>query len=454
MKFSIFEKDKYIAVNENEFGRFSPFLNWAQEKDMINAQEERDKVLEKIENLGGQFEFSGAKTDSRDLSPGCRLCGEGKWSCLFISGICNATCFYCPSRQDSQLKPATNTFEFNSPDEYTDYVNALGFKGVSFSGGEPFIVFDLLQKYLESVRKNCDPKIYTWVYTNGSLVDSENLKRLRDLGLNEIRFDIGAYNYSLKKVELAAEIIDTVTIEIPMVPDHFELVKGLLRPMKEAGVKHLNLHQMRVNPYNLPRMIEKDYEFIHGRKVTVFKSELNALKTLFHSLENDLVPVNYCSFVFKESFQSCAARKRYAARCVEKDESVTGNGYLRRISLIDPDDGSEKTVSYDELLSMPESEEFFRLTYFNPTASGRWGNLNDPDYKIYRPKMASYKLSHCDILSLFKSVNSNSEYEKKASGRMLETIPDCDTTGRGYTLKQFYEIFNFEILRGGFADYF
>ncbi|HSW60232.1 MAG TPA: radical SAM protein [bacterium] len=392
MKLSTLEREKLIFANENEYGRNSAYFNWVTEAEAESAQTLRDKLLEEIKDLGAQFDFLGSKADSRYLSNGCRLCGEGSWSCLFINGSCNADCFYCPSRQDDAvLKPTTNTLEFETPQKYAQYVNFFGFKGVSFSGGEPFLTFDRTLNYLKELRKKCSPDIYTWLYTNGALVNEEQLKMLKDEGLNEIRFDIGAFGYSLDKAEMAARHIETITVEIPLAPDHFETVRDLVIPMKNAGIKHLNLHQLRVTPYNVSKMIDRDYKFVHGTKVTVFESEINALKVMLHSLKNGGVPVNYCSFLFKSGFQSSAARIRYAKLCVQENEFITQNGYIRNIS----QNGSSLTV-----------------TYYNPSASGA-------DFcRIERKKIAVFNLKD----------------------RFLE--------------KEFHDILNFEILRGGFADYF
>lgn len=427
MKFSVFEKERLVRSNEADLGRFSSFLNWVGEVENDETAIQRNLVLDEIEKLGGAFDFLGSKTDSRYLSPGCRICGEGAWSCLFINGMCNAKCFYCPSRQDEILDPTTNSFVFNSADKYADYINSFGFKGVSFSGGEPFLTFELMLEYLKVVRKKCDSSIYIWAYTNGALVNESMLKKLKAEGLNELRFDIGAFDYSLKKPALAAKIIDTVTVEIPMVPDHYELVKNLVNPIKDIGVKHLNLHQLRTNSHNLSNMVERDYKFLHGRKVTVFQSELFALKILHHSLKTGGVPVNYCSFVFKESFQSSATRKRYADICVEPNEHITQNGYIRRV---------------DESLSGDVN-----ITYYNPIT--RSDELN-----IEKKKMMSYQLKRVDFNMIFDFISRNSKVEKTRAGRVIEMVPDFDENIKSLTARQFYEIFNFEILRGGFADYF
>ena len=103
--------------------------------------------------------------------------------------------------------------------------------------------------------------------------------------------------------------------------------------MVEAGVNHLNLHQMRLTPHNLIPLTERGYVFIHGEKVTSLESELCALRTIRFGLEQGIrLPVNYCSFPYKRRFQHAAARRRAALTVCTPDEVVTESGYLRTFS--------------------------------------------------------------------------------------------------------------------------
>jgi pyruvate formate-lyase activating enzyme-like uncharacterized protein len=103
--------------------------------------------------------------------------------------------------------------------------------------------------------------------------------------------------------------------------------------MVEAGVNHLNLHQMRLTPYNFGPLTERGYIFLHGEKVTLLESELCALRTIRFGLEQGIpLPVNYCSFPYKRRFQHAAARRRAALTVCEPGETVTEPGYLRKLS--------------------------------------------------------------------------------------------------------------------------
>ena len=71
--------------------------------------------------------FKGTKPHIGSLSPGCRICGEGGWSCLFINGKCNCRCFYCPSPQDETGVPTTHRVAFARPADYAAYLDRFGF---------------------------------------------------------------------------------------------------------------------------------------------------------------------------------------------------------------------------------------------------------------------------------------------------------------------------------------
>ena len=323
---------RLIESNSREYGNRYDLLNFATPEQLIAATAEREELLQWLADRAS-FGYAGTKVDCNGLSTGCRCCGDGSWSCLFINGRCNGRCFYCPTAQDDDGPPVTNGLAFSTAEEYASYVAALGFSGVSISGGEPLMTPDLTLSYLKAVRERCGENIHLWLYTNGTMLTADLCKRLLDAGLNEIRFDLGAVRYNLKKLRLAAGCIPTITVEIPAVPEDEELLKRKMYEMAEAGVNHLNLHQMRLTPHNFGPLTERGYTFLHGEKVTVLESELCALRMVRYSLENEIpLPVNYCSFTYKRRFQHSASRRRAAMSICNSSEVVTESGYLRTLS--------------------------------------------------------------------------------------------------------------------------
>ena len=321
-----------IAANRQEYGRHYDSLEFLMPGQATAACAARDELLVWLRQ-NAEFGCSDTKVDCRRLSPGCQSCAAGVWSCLFVNGRCNATCFYCPTSQDATEDPVTNGISFTNPADYAEYVALFGFTGVSISGGEPLLTLDRTLAYLDAVRRRCGAAVHLWMYTNGTLLTREIAGELRAAGLDEIRFDIGATNYDLTKLHLATDVIPRVTVEIPAVPEEEALLREKLVEMAASGVRHLNLHQMRLTPHNFRHLAGRAYTFVHGEKVMVLESELAALRLIRYTIEKNIyLPVNYCSFPYKRRFQHAAARRRGIPFVQADQEEVTAAGYLRALS--------------------------------------------------------------------------------------------------------------------------
>ncbi|MEW6672809.1 MAG: radical SAM protein [Thermodesulfobacteriota bacterium] len=326
-------RQKNIEANRREYGDAYETMTFAGAAQAGEAEKKRAEI---IDSLAGRatWGFSRTKLDCKNLSNGCRLCGEGQWSCLFINGICNARCFYCPTEQPSKSEPMTHGIPFASPKDYIDYIRLFKFRGVSISGGEPLLTFDRTFRYVSEIKKAFGNDIYLWLYTNGILADREKLSRLKVAGLDEIRFDLSACRYQLDKVKIAVDAIPTVTVEIPAIPEDEALLKKVIVEIHGVGVSHLNLHQLRCTPYNRERLLHRGYTFLHGPKVTVLESELCALRLIRFVYENSIaLPINYCSFVFKHRHQGAGIRGRIAPFFLKPWETVTAAGMIRTLSV-------------------------------------------------------------------------------------------------------------------------
>ena len=360
-----------IEQNKKEYGADYSSLKFLSQDEQIEATRQREILLASISdkiNTG----YGGTKLFTGQLSPGCIICGEGKWSCLFINGLCNCRCFYCPTRQDEIDIPTTNTVSFEKAKDYTDYLERFYFTGASISGGEPFNTFENSLNYIKDITQRFGDSVHTWLYTNGTLVTKEKLLLLKDAGLKEIRFDIGAIKYNLKKAKLAVGVIPTVTVEIPAVPEDLELMKIKLKEMEAAGINHLNLHQLRLTPFNYSKLVTRNYTYLHGERVTVLESEITALKLIDYSLKHNInLPINYCSFVYKDRYQKAAARSRNGEMIKKSFHSITQNGYIRYL-------GASGTLTdikglYDIFVSEHVDEKLYAATqhferlYFHPS---------------------------------------------------------------------------------------
>lgn len=125
-----------------------------------------------------------------------------------------------------------------------------------------------------------------------------------------------------------------MTVEIPAIPEDYKLMKRMIRELNALGIRHLNLHQLCCTPYDRENLVKPGYTFLHGPKVTVLESELATLRLLRYTKEEDIVlPVNDCSYVYKNRFQTVGQRKRLALHVCKPYEDITDAGAIIRMSL-------------------------------------------------------------------------------------------------------------------------
>jgi pyruvate formate-lyase activating enzyme-like uncharacterized protein len=275
------------------------------------------------------------------------ICGGGGWGCNYINHLCTRNCFYC--LQDRSIKEEcesrTDRIVFKDPAKYILFLKAFQIQGVGFSGGEPLLVLDRLLAHIAAIRQEFGDSLYLWMYTNGDLADRSVLKKLREAGLNEIRFDLSARKYDLGPVSLSKEYIPTVTVEIPAIPEDFDLLKDLLGEMESAGVNFLNLHQLMANECNYKALRQRNYHFLHQDQIPVFESELCALKLLMFAREHQVqLPINYCCSAYKNRFQGRDVRKRQSRVILKGFEEITNAGYIRSFRVLDSTDKIKSLV--------------------------------------------------------------------------------------------------------------
>jgi uncharacterized protein len=321
-------------------------MKWLTEAQAKEANQKRNELLQSISGRINS-NFLGNKIGTGKLSPGCMSCGQGTWSCIFINCLCTANCFYCPQdrKNKKEQPPNESGLNFDNAEDYVDYLEKFKFKGASFSGGEPFLKYEKVLLFIRKIRERLGKGISIWLYTNGDLVTKNKLHALKEAGLNEIRFDISARRYDLKALKIAVGIIDKVTVEIPAIPEDYEILKKCLPRMKAMGVAHLNLHQLFANQYCYKQFSDRRYTFLHQVNIPVLESEMTALRIIKYAVDRNIgLPINYCCSIYKHRFQQKAYRERFQPFIKERYEGLTKSRFIRRLAIQDRPANIEKLV--------------------------------------------------------------------------------------------------------------
>ena len=184
------------------------------------------------------------------ISPGCQSCKEGAWDCVFTTMRCNLDCSFCYSPH-AIPKDYCGSLLGSSPQEIAGNHARTHITGISFSGGEPFAEPEKLFEWIAWFTSR-HPERYYWVYTNGLLADAGRLRRLAELGVDEIRFNLAATGYDhpkvLENLAAAVRLFSSVTVEIPAIPDHGARLLASLAGWSALGIQFLNLHELMYEP--------------------------------------------------------------------------------------------------------------------------------------------------------------------------------------------------------------
>jgi pyruvate formate-lyase activating enzyme-like uncharacterized protein len=203
------------------------------------------------------------------ISYGCRGCFSSvDGGAVSLGQRCNVTCSYCfynKNRTNREyLFELNNTFKLN---KYL-FNQKLRPYNISYqSCGETLQYIDDFKKFAELFKKweeRDNIEIYHHLYNNGMFATKENLKKLKDYEIDEIRFHLGASNFSKKVINNmyeASKMGFIVTVETPAWPNHKDKLWNCLPILEDIGIKHFNLIEICVTIHNINDIINTTFDY-------------------------------------------------------------------------------------------------------------------------------------------------------------------------------------------------
>ncbi|MFH1607108.1 MAG: radical SAM protein [Nanoarchaeota archaeon] len=263
---------------------------------------------------------------------GCEQCIKGEKLVLFVTGLCDNRCFYCPISEKKFGKKAVYANEWkikNDADLLTE-ARLTDAKGAGVTGGDPLIETEKTCKYIKKLKKEFGKKFHIHLYTSPKPVTEEKLKQLYLAGLDEIRFHLNLNRPKEWNVVLLAKKYPwAVGVEIPSIPGtETQLVK--LIDFLEGKVDFLNLNELEFSDTNIAHYNLKRFEentITHSAKGS---SEL-AEKIIRCAEKKKLnLSVYFCSTKLKNKVQMGQRIKRRAKNVALPFDKVTSEGMIRR----------------------------------------------------------------------------------------------------------------------------
>ena len=277
----------------------------------------------RIAELLGRLRKAGVRGDgesmtlfTRGLPPGCKPCLAGKGTNLYVTGLCTRDCFFCFNQKPRKDETVVHGIPVKDPSEAPAIVDRFGLRSVGLSGGEPLMFPERVLAILKALKAMPEPPRID-LYTNGDRADEKILRRLKDAGLDSVRFDAAARDYDLAPVKLARSIFDEVAVEIPVVPEDMPKLKTMVLALDEMKVPYLNIHELFLCAENRDRVLAKGEKPKEGAQST----HLLWLPTA-RSLES-------CLQLLLFAAEKCRTLSVYLCSCGTQ-ENISRNGLRRR----------------------------------------------------------------------------------------------------------------------------
>ncbi|MFN4132789.1 MAG: radical SAM protein [Candidatus Hadarchaeales archaeon] len=259
------------------------------------------------------------------MPKGCSLCVKGAKLVLFVTGLCKRNCYYCPLSEKRKGKDVVyaNERPVNSLKEIFEEATAMNSLGAGITGGDPSIKLNRAVGYIKALKKKFGEKYHIHMYACGKL-SREELEKLRDAGLDEIRF----HDWNAASVKTAADAGLCAGVEIPAVPHEYQKIIKLLKDVEKAGGKFANLNELEFSETNVKNLMKRGLRFKSEDSAGVKGSEETAIRVMRWAAANTRLNVHYCPSRLKDAVQLRNRLKRKAKNVAKPHQRITEDGLL------------------------------------------------------------------------------------------------------------------------------
>jgi len=283
-----------------------------------------------------------------NLPRGCILCQKGKKLVLFVTGICNYKCFYCPISLERRNKDRmyVNDISVKSYKEILKEAERMDAMGTGITGGEPLLRFKKTLHIIKILKDAFGEEHHIHLYTSGLGINMEKIKMLEKAGLDELRIHIIEDTFLTKLCKIVRNITKIeLGIEIPVLPDSYLRIKKWILYLDKIHIRFLNLNEMEFTEANSLKLLEKGYKLRYGSLTAVEGSRRTALRIIRFVEKNKLnINVHFCPVEVKDRYQISLRLFRRAYNIAKKFEIVSDEGTIIRAMLIDKNEKIRKKV--------------------------------------------------------------------------------------------------------------
>jgi len=285
------------------------------------------------------------------LPAGCIQCREGAKLVLFVTGLCDKECFYCPVSRDKMYRDVM--FANERPihpgkwDDLLDECDLIGAKGAGITGGDPMVVPDRVVEVVRILKAKYGPHFHIHLYTSCAF-DTAWIAKLKDAGLDEMRFHPDSRDYARMPeswhhaaIAEAIRVGLTTTIEIPCIPGKADDILAMADYLQTVGAHGLNMNELEFSDPNIANLKRFGYQTADDESQRVAGSRETAQQVLDAWKARPALQtaasrksvaarfaVHFCSSPYKDAIQLMQRFRRRADRTQRPFEEQTEEGTL------------------------------------------------------------------------------------------------------------------------------
>ena len=270
-----------------------------------------------------------------ELPEGCKLCGPGRKMVLFVTGLCDAKCFYCPlseHKKDMDVIYA-NEMPVSSDSDVLEEARLIGALGTGITGGDPLKTVERSAHYIRLLKENFGKGHHIHLYT--ATFDPKKAEILADAGLDELRFHPPPETWRIfertplySRLKEIMELPMDIGLEIPALPDMKDDIMHLIEVVDSIGAEFINLNELEFADTNYKALLGRGYRVKDDISSAAYGSEEMARQIVMES-EVDMT-VHYCSASFKDGVQLRNRLRNRAENIAKPYEIPTDDGTIMK----------------------------------------------------------------------------------------------------------------------------
>lgn len=280
------------------------------------------------------------------LPVGCRLCAKGSKMVLFVTGLCDSSCYYCPLSQNKAGHDVVFADEMPVSDENDILFEAKAIRseGAGISGGDPLCQLERTLGYIELLKKEYGTSFHTHLYTSQTDISEVDLQRLKNAGLDEIRFHPQTNDWS--GIQRAVQVGLDVGLEVPALPGKQEKLIELAKHAEEIGVSFLNINELEASETNFEKLVSLGMKLTSMECASIEGSASTAAEVLEWAKDNlQNLSVHFCSARFKDSVQMRKRLERRLEQTIREFEERDDTDPLLIVGVVRAPHGSQLSSS-------------------------------------------------------------------------------------------------------------